>query len=561
MEDAKAKELCKIGDGLFSKKQPYDSLCQEIAEYYYPMRTDFTCELSLGDDFTSNLMESFPVQARETLGNAPSSMLRQGDWFEIKTGKEEIDDAPGPAKWLENATKRYRRLVYDRRSNFVAATTEVDHDYVTFGNGIISVEESPTRDHMLFRAWHPKDCAWMLNEVGKVDHMQRKMKKTARNLVKLYKDKVHADVLLANKLDPSKDFNCRHIVMPTDDIYGDNKLMRRKYAKFPFLSIYMDVDHQTVLGEGPLPVFNYVVPRWRTLSNIPQGFSPATINSLPDGRMIQQMARIILEQGEKAVDPPMFAKGEMFRDAVNAYAGGMTYVDMEADDDIRKLFQTIETGNISIGLELKTDVRNMISEAFLLNKLFLPDTREMTAYETSERVAEFRRAALPFFGPIESEYHLPLLDTGFQLAMHNKQFDLGEIPDELDGAETTFVFESPLNTAEGRALVSAFQESVQILAGAANFDKNVPATMDFSKMTHDAVKGTGAPADWFKDEEQAQQAVATQDQIDGLTQGAAALREGAGVATDVAGASVALNQAGLGAGPPAGASASAAPAA
>ncbi|NTF54412.1 hypothetical protein G6L12_05825 [Agrobacterium rhizogenes] len=545
MEDSRAKELCRIGSALFSKKQPWDSLCQDIADNFYPMRTDFTRELSLGDDFTRDLMESYPVQARETLGNAPSAMLRQGDWFEIKTGREEIDENPGVARWLEYATKRYRRLVYDRRANFTAATIEVDHDWVAFGNGVISVEEAPSRDHMLFRAWHPKDSAWMINEVGKVDHIQRRMKKTARNLCKTYKDKVHADIRQANQTDPSKEFNCRHIVMPMDDIYGDDKAMRKKYRKFPFISIYVDLDHEQILGEAGLPVFNYVVPRWRTLSNIAQGFSPATINSLPDGRMIQSMARIILEQGEKAVDPPTVAKGEMFRDAVNMYAGGMTYVDLEGDDDIRKLFQTIETGNVGIGMDMKKDVREMIAEAFLLNKLFLPDTREMTAYETSQRVAEFRRAALPFFGPIESEYHLPLLDTGFQLALHNQQFELGDIPDELDGAETTFTFESPLNTAEGRALVASFQESVQILAGAANFDKSIPSTMDFKKMTKDAVKGTGAPADWFADEQQQQSAEDQQSAVDGLTQAAAALREGAGVATDVAGASVALQQAGL----------------
>ncbi|WP_246753452.1 portal protein [Agrobacterium sp. OT33] len=545
MEDSRAKELCRIGSTLFTKKGPWDSLCQEIADNYYPLRSDFTRELALGDDFSSGLMESFPVQSRETLGNAPYAMLRQGDWFEVKTGREEIDEDPAAARWMEYATKRYRRLVYDRRANFVAATNEVDHDWVAFGNGVISVEESPTRDHMLFRAWHPRDCAWMLNEVGKVDHLQRKMKKTARNLKKTYGDKCHTDIIEVCKTDPSKEFNVRHIVMPVDDIYGDDKAMRKKYRKTPFISIYVDLDHEQILGEAGLPVFSYVVPRWRTLANIAQGFSPATINSLPDGRMIQAMARIILEQGEKAVDPPTVAKGDIFRDAVNLYAGGMTYVDLEADDDIRKLFQTIETGNISIGMEMKKDVREMIAEAFLLNKLFLPDTREMTAYETQQRIAEFRRAALPFFGPIESEYHLPLLDTGFQLALHNRHFDVGEIPDILDGEDTTFSFESPLNTAEGRQLVASFQESVQILAGAAQFDKNIPATMDFQKMTKDAVKGTGAPADWFNDEEKQQSEEEQQNAVDGLTQAAAALREGAGVATDVAGASMALQQAGI----------------
>jgi len=386
----------------------------------------------------------------------------------------------------------------------------------------------------------------MENGVGRIDHLQRKMKMTARNMVKRWPKTAHSDIVKAAKDEPTKEFEVRHIVLPFDDIYGDDKAMRRRYRNSPFCSVYVDSGHQTVLGEGPLPVFNYVVPRWRTLTGYSQGFSPATVNSLPDGRMMQSLARIILEQGEKAVDPATIAKGEIFRDAVNLYAGGMTYVDLEADEKIQDVFQTVETGgNLAIGLEMKTDVRNLIAEAFLLNKLMLPSAREMTAFETQARLDEFRRAALPFFGPIESEYHLPLLDVAFQLAVHNKAFDVAEMPEALSEKEVTFTFESPLNTAEGRQNVQAFQESVQILAGAAQFDKSIPTLMDFKKMTKDAVRGTGAKADWFNDEEVQQSAEEQDANVERLSAAAAALREGAGVATDVATASQAMQAAGM----------------
>jgi hypothetical protein len=393
----------------------------------------------------------------------------------------------------------------------------------------------------------------MLNESGKADVMHRKLSKSARNLKRMFKDNVHADIKKACIDDPSKEFKVRHIVMPTDDLYGDDKKMRRKYAGKPYLSLYVDVEHETILGEGGLPVFTYIVPRYKTLCGIPQAFSPHTINSLPDGRMIQSMARIILEQGEKAVDPPVVAKGEIFRDAVNLYAGGMTFVDMQDNDDIRKLMQTVETGNVSIGMEMKQDVRNLLAEAWLINKLFLPDAREMTAYETSVRLAEYRRAALPFYGPIESEYNLPLLDAGFSIAINNNAFNFAEAPDGLkaylnpqgNNGELTFSFESPLNTAEGRANVAAFQESVQIIAAAGEYDKSIPTGYDFKKMTKDAVMGTGAPADWELDEEKAEAAEQASAQTSSLLNTAQQLREGAGVAADVANASVALREAGI----------------
>lgn len=549
MED-RAKQLIGIGDSLFSKKLQWDQLNQEIAENFYPMRADFTRSFTLGEDFGEGLMDSYPVQARETLGNLPSAMLRQGDWFAVKTGYEEIDEDPVNARWLEAATKRYRRLVYDRRANFVKATTEADHDYVSFGNPVLTVEESPDRDHFLFRSWHPKACAWMENAIGKIDHIQRDMPTTARTMKRRWERSaqggLHSDVVYAAEKDPTKEFKVRHIVLPFDEIYGDDKSKRRAYRGNPFCSLYIDCDHQMILGEGPLPVFNYVVPRWRTVSSFQYGFSPATINALPDGRMLQMLARIILEQGEKAVDPPTIGKGDIFRDAVNLYAGGMTYVDLDADEKIQDVFQALKTGDgLPAGMEIKQDVRNLIAEAFLLNKLMLPSAKDMTAFETNARLDEFRRAALPFFGPIESEYHLPLLDVGFQMAVRNRAFNFKEMPKALQDEDVTFTFESPLNTAEGRKNVVAFQESVQLLAGASQFDKSIPTTMDFKQMTKDAVKGTGAPADWFADEETQQGAEDAQGTVDGLTEAAAALQGGAGVASQVADATIKLQQAGL----------------
>lgn len=546
--DSRARELVKIGDSLFSKKENWNSLCQEIAEQFYPLRADFTEGFTLGDDFGSGVMDSFPVLACRTLGDAPGAMLRQGEWFEVQTSDDDLNEDPSVSRWLEDATKRFRNLIYDRRANFVRATNEADHDWAAFGNPVLSVEESPTRDHFLFRDWHPRDCAWMENAVGVIDHNQRNIRMTARGIMQrpAWAKVAHQSIRQAAEKEPTREFKLRHIVLPFEEIYGGDKGKRRQYKDMEFCSLYIDCDHEIVLSEGPLPVFNYVIPRWKTVSGYPQGFSPATITALPDGRMLQTLARIIMEQGEKALDPPVYAKSEIFRDAVNRYAGGMTYADIEGDQKIQDamMFESPSQG-LPAGLELKADVRNMIAESFLINKLMLPAEREMTAFETQARLAEFRRSVLPFFGPIEHDYHLPLLDTAFQIALRNKAFDLDEMPDVLSGADVTFRFESPLNSAEGRAAVQAYQESVQIIAGAAQFDQGVAAEYDFRKMTKDAVKGTGAPADWAKDEEQADEDVDAAQQAAGVMQAATALREGAGVAGEVANATLALQQAGL----------------
>tara|TARA_R100000365_G_C2743414_1_gene72153 strand:- start:1624 stop:1902 length:279 start_codon:yes stop_codon:yes gene_type:complete len=92
MNDSRAKELCRIGSGLFSKKNDWNNLCQNIAENFYPMRADFTQSIDY-EDLGGDLYESSPVLYREQLGNAVHAMLRQGDWFEVRTGVEETTSA------------------------------------------------------------------------------------------------------------------------------------------------------------------------------------------------------------------------------------------------------------------------------------------------------------------------------------------------------------------------------------------------------------------------------------------------------------------------------------
>ena len=77
------KQLREVADNLFQKKGPLNSLHQEISENFYPERADFTLTRSLGTDFVSNLMTSYPVRCRRDLGNQFSTMLRPTarPWF------------------------------------------------------------------------------------------------------------------------------------------------------------------------------------------------------------------------------------------------------------------------------------------------------------------------------------------------------------------------------------------------------------------------------------------------------------------------------------------------
>lgn len=553
MLDSRVKELVSIAEGCFTDKRSWDQLCQDICENFYPLRADYTQSFMLGGSFADGLMDGFTTNARETLGNGIESMLRQGNWFKVGTGDEELDERPQNARALEYATMRLRAIVKDPRARFQIATKEADMDWVSVGQPVLSIEEDPLRTHLVYKAHHPKNCAWVKDDAGRTVTFFRKFDLQARDI----KKKVHSGVWkppgglptaveTACKLEPGKKFKMLHVLMASDDVYGDDGKKLRE-IRHPFISIYVDLDNQVMMNERGAPVFNYINPQWRQLNGLPWGFSPAALNSLSDSRMLQDMSRVILEQAEKAVDPPTIGSGEVFARDINLFAGGFTQVDL-GDRKLQDVFATVKTadGALSTGIELKNDVRGLLAEAWLLNKLFLPNVREMRELEVMVRTEEFRRAALPFYTPIESEYHSPVLSTTFLMGIHQGSIRSDVFPEELSERLLNFTYDSPLNEAEGLKTRASFRAALEDAAAGAQVDERVTKMFDWRKATEDSVRGGGAKPDWFLSEEDMEAANAEADQKQQLAEAAGMVREGAGVTADVSNATMAAQQAGLG---------------
>lgn len=493
------KSLVAAGDHLFSKRQPLLSLWQEIAENFYPERAQFTRDLSLGEEFASNLMTSFPVIARRDLGNSFASMLRQNDWFKITTAREEKQDQAAK-EWLEWATQTQKRATYARAAQFARATKEGDHDFSAFGQCAISTELNSRKDDLLYRCWHLRDLAWCENADGDADTFHLKWKPAAQTLVKMFPKTVHEkvkDCMGPNK-NPYQEINCRRIIVPADSYESP---IGKKW-KTPYVSVTIDQDNNTILEEAGSWNKVFVVPRWQTVSGSQYAYSPATIVALPDARLIQQMTLVLLEAGEKAVNPPLIAYQESLRSDIDTRAGGVSWIDAAYDDRTGAPIQPLynDRTGIPTGLNMRDDLRATIHEAFYLNKLTLPTQGDMTAYEVSQRVQEYIRQALPIFGPMESEYNGALCEITFDVLLRNGTFSAREIPESIAGQEIEFRFESPLQSAAKSGKVAQFHQTAGLLAEAVQADPTARFNWDVNKSFRDAIEGTGAPIDWINTE-------------------------------------------------------------
>lgn len=521
--DSRAKELLKQSEHLFGKKKSFDSLCQEIADNFYPERADFTVQRYTGEEFAANLMTSYPVLARRDLGNAFASMLRRDKWFNVSVGQDERIDNPGK-KWLEWATGVQRRAMYDRSAMFRRATKEGDHDFAAFGQCVIQCSLNRNADGLLYRAWHLRDCAWTEGYDGRPNCIFRKWKPTVKQLHGYRNFSLHAKVNERMEKDPLCEINCLHIVIESE-YYNDAKI------KTPYVSIYVDVDNHHIMEEVGIYGREYVIPRWQTVAGSQYAYSPATVVALPDARLIQSMTLALLEAGEKAANPPMLATQEAIRSDVQLFAGGITWVDSEYDERLGEVLRPVsqDRGGIPLGLEMQQDTRAMIAEAFYLNKLTLPAAGDMTAYEVSQRIQEYIRQALPIFEPMEEEYNGALCEETFELLMRAGAFgNMQELPRSLRGQDIQFRFESPLSEAIEKEKGQKFREAAEALAPAAQIDPSVIINLDVQTAFRDVLGGIGVPAKWIRDEEvvaqvqaQQQQAAAAQEQLMAMGQAAA----------------------------------------
>lgn len=513
--DTRARDVIEIGNRMFALKRSVDSLWQELALNFYPERADFTMKRNVGDEFANHLFSSYPVLARRELGNMMAEFLRPDKWMSIHVDDDDLDEGDQERLFLEALSKVQLRAFNDPLANFTTVGAQTDHDLVTFGNGVIHCAVNKNGDGLLFKNYHLRDCAWAEDADGKIDCLHRDWNPTARHLRDIFKDKVSADVKKACEKEPHKTFKCRHAVMPSR-LYE----YKSKFGKtFPYVSIYIELDSNTILEEVGLNNFPYVVPRWQVVSGMPYGTSMATAVILPDGRTLQVIKRTMREAAEKFVDPPMLAVTDAIRGDIALYAGGITTADMEYDERLGEVLRPItrDQGGMPVGFEIEKAIKEDIRSGFFLDKMQLPESRgEMTATEVRRRIQEHIRAAAPISKPIQNNYNDPLCQLVFDLLKDNGAFPMQYMPDTLSDRELKFKFRSPLDELAEQTDADVYVDVMtRIVMPAAQIDPAQMENVDITQATRDAMRASGWKAKWFKPVEAvAQKRIETQQEAE-----------------------------------------------
>lgn len=520
----------------FTRRGNLISFWQQTAELFYPERADFDTKKTLGEDFASSLYAGDQVLFRRDFGNWVNTVLRPKGrlWAKPRARLNKLNKITAVAAYFDDKAEDLRNLLYDVKSQYMTAARTADHDWVTFGNSVESVEERSTRDGFIWRNWHLRDCAWEDNEDGETHIMYRRFKMSIRNLMAKQRTGWRLSKRVIDKYAKTPDelVSCLHIAMPVEHYYDPTDVKQQRSVRFEWVSVYLDEDNKFMMSEKQVRWFPYTVSRWFRVAGSPYAFSPCVTTCLPDARTIQAMTWSILEAGEKAVEPPIVATHEAVLGGVDLRAGHVTWIDRNYDEKSGVAIRALDLGkHPELGDALRQGVRGTMMEAWYLNRLFLPQfNHQMTAEETARRHEEFLRASQPIIDPAEEQRIGIPIDVQMQMAM-----DLGywgpmdEMPREIRGRDIDVTYDNPIEDARKQSKTMAFGQVAALSAQAREVDPTLPAHVDWTKAYRDAVAGI-APPDWLHSEDKAKEITAEAEK-DVETQGAI---EEAGAIAEVA---------------------------
>lgn len=512
--------LIKRGKRRFAERGTVLSLWQTQAELFYPERADFNTQAVGGAERYKDIFAGEPIQLRDRLQNGIGALMRSStrDWFKAKVIPKQIGDLDTVKACCEQVTDIQRDATYARAANFQRAFKESDGDYVTFGNSVLLHTGGKSGVGLYYKCLHLRDVVWFENEYGEIDEVHEKIcDKTIEQWQRLM-DKAGGQLpeewrrsLREGKGDTRVEVI--RIVLPKSR-YNDKGRIPGKSHNLPWAVIYCAATEEFEMHCDAFLVFPYLVRRWATVSGELEGRSPCTGVAMADTRILNRAQIALLESLEKAVDPPVLTPHDGIVGDVEIHAGARINYDAEYGMKARDLIDTLEVGDVRLGLEFTRERRLFLTQCFYGDILKrLPD-KTMTAFEAAQWLDEYITEAGPVFAPMEAE-NAQLLESGLIRLLDGSGKpgapQLPELPQEAQGREVSYEIDTAISIAMRKQKAQQADDILGLAERIKLLEPEALDNFDLDRIVRDAVEGRGSHV-WLRpqadiDEERQQRAM------------------------------------------------------
>jgi cell division protein FtsL len=481
---------------LEEKRRPYEEIWDKVMEYTHPRRLDYENEtITTGGD---KIFNGAGIDAQRTHVDGLQGYLVSSHlvWFRQGLVNPDLEDIKGAKVYLEDTEKRlYQRF---RVSNFYDTVNEAINDACSVGHAVLSIEDDPENQSLVYTARHPKECYFAENHLGRVDTLFRQVYFQARSILEKYEDKLKPNEKLMYEQNPYERHRLIQAVFPWSEWERVCKQANQKPMKnnenYKYVSIWWIEGTQTIVKESGFETFPFIVWRYRKNSYETYGRGPG-MEALYDLIALNQLSKATLKAAQKSVDPPLIVPGS-HKGKIKDYPGGRTYVARMSEERPEPLYTM---GNANLALEREAHLEQKIKDHYMVDFFFAMQNAQvqMTATEALERQGEKAAIMGAMTGRLSTEFLDPIIQRTFYL--ENKHGRLPPPPPDLQEAQKKsgldlmrIEFIGPLASLQKKHLGSqGYMKGINTIAQLANFDPQLLKILDWEYITREMLDNDG----------------------------------------------------------------------
>lgn len=402
--------------------------------------------------------------------------------------------------WTHALTNFMFMSRYDPRSGFLRAHQASLYSAVALGTGVMFCQEnsgtlsSPENQVPILYQPIPLNEAFLgINAFGQHDTCFRVFRLSATQAIQMFgSDRVSAKIRNKANTPAQQDqrFDFLHAVFPKDTMQMGNV-----ESFFPYVSVYIEMDTNHLIGMSGYVEFPYIVYTWSQSENQPYGDAP-TFAVLPEAKSLQLMGRDALLASQNNIRPAVASAFSLMERPINLNPGQVNPNLIDPNTGRLLVQRIIDPVDPSLWETTREMIRNQVREGMYTN-LFqvMSDAQYRSATEAAIRDSE--KAEL--LGPASTRIQRALsamIDREYGILERKGAFRPESWlapPASMAGKPINVRFTSPIDRARRISEVTGMQQTVEFASLVAGVDPEAIDNFDGDNMIHIARGLFGAP--------------------------------------------------------------------
>ncbi len=489
-------QIIKQYEQLAGLRGTWDSTWQNIADSMIGTRDFVTEHVTGGRSRQITIYDGTARFSVSALSGGLHSLLTNpaAEWFTLLTEDSRLMEDRDVVLWLEDAQEQMYNAFNAPTARFSSQVHESYTELVAFGTMGFFVGGNPGGDPT-FSARPLSELYCSENASSVIDTVFRKFQYTASQAVEAWGDDApdKARKAVAEGKSEERHKYC-HMVRPATSPLP----LPFRPSGMPFEGAIVSFDKKKIVETGGYEEMPYMIARWEKDPSEVYGRGPGFV-ALPDATMLNEMKKTMLQSGKLKVLPALMTDDEELQLALRP--GALNTVRPGA---MNPPIQPINTGgDLGWGVELLTDTRQQVQNAFHWDLLQLIRDPRMTATQVMEISGQIMRLLAPILGRQDTEFLGPLVDRTFGVLLRSGKFL--PPPPALMGAKLKVEYVSPVARAQKDQDTRAIVEVFTVGANLAQSDPSVLDVMDSEEAMRLIASQKGVPARVLKSRDAVQQ--------------------------------------------------------